>query len=188
MHYRSVVAGRFAMSMSNPEFDARIARITSGMGSSKSTIYVGLDEVYQVTYQRRGKAKGAVATVNKAIMPVFMLIALGAGVLAYAIARWIQFSMYDLQAMSSDPLSNMGYQAGAALAVALVLNLALQFRARVLKLMLAVGAISSTVLFHNAVHIRPDTFAQVFSPGWVEQVTSSTKPQSVMWMGKSFTF
>jgi hypothetical protein len=176
------------MSLSNPDFNARVARIAAGTGSSKSTIFVGLDEVYQVTYRRRGKQAGSVAAAGNVLMPVFFVTALGFGVLAFLIATWIRFQMQGQGAGVSNPLTEMGLQAGGALAVAFVIARALPFRARMLKIVMSLAAVCSMFIYHNAVHLYPDTFAQVFSPSWVELVQSSTKPLSIVWQGRSFTF
>ncbi len=176
------------MSMSNPDFNARVARIAAGAGSSKSTIYVGLDEVYQITYRRGGKTAGPAAAAANALMPVFLMLATGLGVLSFGIATWIRFQMMGQGAGVPNPVTEMGIQAGAALAVVFVIGRALPFRARLFKTVMAVTAVGTMFLYHNAVHVFPDTFAQVFSQNWVDLVQSTTKPQSVVWQGQSFTF
>jgi hypothetical protein len=176
------------MSLSNPDFNARIARISAGTGSSKSTIFVGLDEVYQITYRRRGRDAGPVAAAGSALMPVFVSIAMGLGVLAFGLATWIRFQMMGQGAGVSNPMTEMGVQAGAALAVAFVISRAMPFRARMLKTVMAITAVATMFFYHNAVHIFPDTFAQVFSQSWVDLVQATTKPQSIVWQGRSFTF
>ena len=176
------------MSLSNAEFDARIARIASGAGSSKSTIYVGLDEVYQITYRKRGRQSGRASTAGSTLMPVFLVIAMGFGALAFGFATWIRFQMMGQGAGVPDPFTEMGIQAGAALAVAFAIARAVPFRARMLKTVMAISAVATMFVYHNAVHIFPDAFAQVFSPSWVDLVQATTEPQSVVWQGQSFTF
>jgi hypothetical protein len=153
------------MSLSNPDFNARIARIAAGTGSSKSTIFVGLDEVYQITYRRRGSNAGPAAALGSTLMPVFIAMAMGLGVLAFGLATWIRFQMMGQGAGVSDPMTEMGVQAGAA-----------------------IMAVATMFFYHNAVHIFPDTFAQMFSQSWVDLVQATTKPQSIVWQGRSFTF
>ena len=175
------------MSM-NPDFNARIARIAAGTGSTKSTIFVGLDEVYQVTYRRGGKQAGPVAAVGNVLMPMFLFMAVALGALSFGIATWIRFQMQGQGAGVPDPMTEMAIQAAAALAVVFVISRAIPFRARMVKSMMMVSAVGTMFLYHNAVHIFPDVFAQVFSPGWVELVQATTQPQSVVWQGQSFTF
>ncbi len=175
------------MSLSNPDFNARIARIAAGAGSSKSTIYVGLDEVYQITYRKRGKKSGP-STAGNALMPLFAVIAVALGALAFGIATWIRFQMMGQGAGVPDPLTETGIQAGAALAMAFVIARALPFCARTLKIVMAISAVCTMFVYHNAVHIFPDVFAQVFSQSWVDLVQATTLPQSVVWQGQSFTF
>jgi hypothetical protein len=74
------------------------------------------------------------------------------------------------------------------LAVAFMIARAMPFRARMLKTVMAVTAVSTMFFYHNAVHMFPDTFAQVFSPSWVELVQSTTLPNSLLWQGRSHTF
>ncbi len=176
------------MSLANADFDARIARITSGKASSKSTLYVGLDEIYHVSYSGRGKPSSAATAVNNFLFPFYVMIAMGFGIVAFGIASWVRFRFVGLSAGSGDPMTEMAIQAGAALAAAIVLNIVLPFRSRPLKVAMAIGAISTTVFFHNAVHLYPETFARVFSPDWVEVIQATTKPQSVLWQGRSYTF
>jgi hypothetical protein len=176
------------MSLSNPEFDARIARIKSGKASSKSTLYVGLDEVYHISYPGRAKTTAAAASINSAIYPVLVVLALLAGALSCAIAAWVRFQAMGYSVGPGDVNTEMAIQIGSALAAAVALNLVLQFRARALRVAMAVGAVCSTFVFHNAVHIYPQAFATVFSPDWVEVVMDTTKPNSVLFRGRSYTF
>jgi hypothetical protein len=176
------------MSMSNPEFDARLARIASGKGSSKATLYVGMDEVYQVSYPNRGKPVGASASNTGALYPVVALLALAIGILSYGVTAWMRFRLMGISAGAGNPMTEMAIQVGAAFGTALVLGMVLGFRSRQMRVVMAIGAIAATALFHNAVHLYPGQFAQVFSPEWVEVVTASTRAQSVMWLGQSFTF
>jgi uncharacterized membrane protein (UPF0136 family) len=176
------------MSLSNPDFNARVARIAAGTGSSKSTLFVGIDEVYQVTYRRRGKQAGPAAAAGNVLMPVFMIIAMGFGALSFGIATWIRFQMQGQGAGVPNPMTEMAIQAAAALAVVFVIGRAIPFRARMLRVIMAISAVGTMFLYHNAVHIFPDAFAQVFSQSWVDLVQATTKPQSVVWQGRSFTF
>jgi uncharacterized membrane protein (UPF0136 family) len=187
-HPQLWVVGWLLMSLSNPDFNARVARISAGTGSSKSTIFVGLDEAYQVTYRRRGKAAGPVAAVGNTLMSVFFVIAVGLGALAFGIATWIRFQLMGQGAGVPDPMTEMAIQAGAALAVAFIIARAVPFRARMLKIVMAISAVCTMFVYHNAVHIFPDTFAQVFSQSWVDLVRATTKPLSIVWQGRSFTF
>jgi hypothetical protein len=176
------------MSMSNPDFDARLARIASGAGSSKATLYVGLDEIYHVSYTNRGKPVGASAANSGALYPLVAVIALAIGVMSYGVAAWMRFRLVGASTGSGNPMTEMGIRIGAALFVALVIGTALGFRSRQMRAVMAAGAVAATALFHNLVHMYPGHFAQVFSPDWVEVVTGSTRAQSVNWMGQSYTF
>jgi hypothetical protein len=175
------------MSLSNADFNARVARIAAGTGSSKSTIFVGLDEAYHVTYRRRGKQSGPAAAVSNVLMPLFLMIGICLGALSFGIATWIRFEMQGQGAGVPNPMAEMGIQAAAALAVVFVIGRALPFRARMVRIAMAISAVCTMFLYHNAVHIFPGAFAQVFSQSWVDLVNASTEPMSVVWQGQSFT-
>lgn len=176
------------MSMSNPDFDARLARIASGKGSSKSTLYVGMDEVYQVSYPNRGKAAGASASSSGILYPIALLIAFGVGAASHGGAAWIRFQLMGYGAGSGDIKTEYAIQAGSALVVALVLGTILGFRSRQTRVVMALGAIAALVLMHNAVHLYPAEFAQAFSAEWVEVVKASTTPRTAVFMGHAVSF
>lgn len=176
------------MTFSNPDFDARIARIASGQGSSKATLYVGLDEIYQVSYPNRGKSVAPTAASSGVLYPVALLLALCTGLLSFGFAAWLRFQSMGIGTGSGNVRTEMAIQLGSAAAVGLVLAMILGLRSRQMIVVMAVGIFAATTLHHNAVHLYPEAFAQVFSPDWVEVVRAGTSPNSVLWMGQSFRF
>ena len=176
------------MTFSNPDFNARIARISSGTGSSKSTLYVGLDEIYQVSYPGRGKSVAPTAASSGLLYPVALVFALCTGMLSYMAAVWLRLQALGLDPVMDDLRYEMALQFGSGLAIGLVIGLVLGFRSRQMMVVLAIGVLVAMTLSHNIVHLYPENFAQVFSSEWVDQVRSQTAPNSALWMGQSFRF
>lgn len=176
------------MTFSNPDFNARIARISSGAASSKATLYVGLDEIYQVSYPSRGKSVAPNAAGSGVLYPVALLFSFCTGAAAYLVSAWIRFQASGLEPLSTNLRYETGMQFGAGLMVGLIVGLIMGFRSRQMLVIMSIGVIAAMTLSHNAVHLYPELFAQVFSTEWVGSVQANTAPNSALWMGQSFRF
>jgi hypothetical protein len=176
------------MTFSNPDFNARIARISSGAGSSKSTLYVGLDEIYQVSYPGRGKSAAPTAASSGVLYPMALLFSTCLGILSFMAAAWVRLQTMGLDSALSDLRYEMALQFGSGLAVGLGVGLVCGLRSRQMIVVMALGVLVAMTLSHNVVHLYPELFSQAFSPAWVDQVRSATAPNSALWMGQSYRF
>jgi hypothetical protein len=181
------VLGYRAMSPHQLEFSARLARIESGIGSSKSTLYVGMDETYAVNYGRRGQGRGnSVADTLRGIgYPVMVALAFMIGVAANVAARFVDFMWNGLPAASDNIDMQMAMDFGIALIVSSVLGLFFRIGIRDFVMMRLIGIAAGVLMLHNAVHAYPQYFETVFSPVWVSHIISSTDAGSVVWRGVS---
>jgi hypothetical protein len=169
------------------EFQARLARIETGTGSSKSTLFVGLDESYLVSNKTNAKLqKRAAAEPPKPLGLFGIFIAMILGALSLAIAVYLQFTMTG----DASPLDNsdvtMAINGGLGLTIALFGGYMLKMPMLKFVPLTAMGVLAAIVSFHNLVHLYPAQFADMFSPTFVQQVVTTTDANSIIWRGKSF--
>jgi hypothetical protein len=169
------------------EFQARLARIESGTGSSKSTLYVGLDESYLVSNKTNAKLqKRALAEPPKPLGLFGIFVAITLGVLSLGLAVYLQFTMTG----DASPIDNsdvtMAINGGLGLTIALFGGYLLKMPMMKFAPVTAIGVLAALVSFHNLVHLYPAQFAEMFSPTFVEQVITTTDANSIIWRGKSF--
>jgi hypothetical protein len=179
--------GQNAMSVHQTDFAARIARIEKGIGSSKTTIYVGLDESYAVTYRARGNG-GKLDMARNAALPLTVLIAFGVGVLSNTLARLAAFLSQGLP----EPGINVDYMMMmdfiTAMMLSLVIGACLGMNIRNFMVPRSLGVVAGMLGLHNAVHVWPWLFEPVFSKLWVGYILTSTEARSLVWRGMSFAF
>jgi predicted DNA-binding transcriptional regulator len=175
------------MSAQQSEFAARIARIEQGIGSSKTTLYVGLDETYAVKYRQRGQS-GKFQMAHNAAYPLTILLAFAVGVLSNAIARLAAFLSQGLPdgGTNLDYLMMMDFV--TAMMLSLVIGACLGMNIRNFMAARSLGIVAGMLGLHNAVHLWPDLFARVYSTPWVGYILSTTEPRSLLWRGVSFVF
>jgi hypothetical protein len=175
------------MSVHQTDFAARIARIEQGIGSSKTTIYVGLDETYAVKYRQRGQS-GKFQMAHNAAYPLTILLAFGVGILSNAIARLAAFLSQGVP----DAATNFDYQMMmdfvTAMMLSLVIGACLGMNIRNFMAARSLGIVAGMLGLHNAVHLWPDLFAKVYTTPWVGYILSTTEPRSLLWRGVSFVF
>jgi hypothetical protein len=172
------------------EFSARLARIESGIGSSKSTLYVGMDETYAVSYGQRGHGRGnsLADTFRNVGYPVTVLVAFLIGVAANVTARFVDFWLNGLPTASDNIDMQMAMDFGIALVVSSVLGMFFRIGIRDFVMMRLMGIGAGMLMLHNVVHTYPQHFETVFSPIWVSHVVSSTEAGSIVWCGVSIVF
>jgi hypothetical protein len=180
-------SGYGAMSTHHLEFSARLARIESGVGSSKTTLYVGMDETYAVSYGRRGVQRGnSVAdTIRNLGYPVMVFIAFLVGVAANVAARLADFMMNGLPTATDNIDIQMAIDVVIALVVASVLGALFRIGIREFIMVRLIGIAAGTLALHNVVHAYPQYFEPVFSQLWVSHVVTSTDVGSIVWRGVS---
>lgn len=170
------------------EFLARLARIESGAGSSKSTLFVGLDETILVDNKAKAKIlKKAAATPQKRLGPVEAVLCAVLGLASLIVAHYILFSIANTADPRGSPDMEMAVNGGLGLTIALFLGYFLRMPLLKMAPICTVGVMAGVVAFHNLVHFYPEKFADVFSPLWVEQVVTATAANSIIWRGVSFT-
>ena len=169
------------------EFISRLARIESGVGSSKSTLYVGVDGTIMASSKDNAKLKKQAAAVPAKPMGIFgAMFSLVFGAMALGLTLYLRFSFTG----QVGPLDNsdlvMLENGGAALVIALFCGYMVKMPMLKYTPVCAVGVMVALVGFHNLVHTYPTHFAQMFSPVWVEQVVSATPANSIIWRGETF--
>ena len=169
------------------EFLSRLSRIESGVGSSKSTLYVGIDGTIMASSKDNAKLKKQAVLIPAKPMGIFGgIVSVAFGVIALGIALFLRFSMTG----QAGPLDNsdflMAQNGGVALAIALFCGYMVKMPMLKYAPICAVGVLAGLVGYHNLVHVYPTEFAQMFSPVWVEQVVSATAPNSIIWRGETF--
>jgi hypothetical protein len=175
-----------AMTMQNADFSARIARIEAGTGSSKSTLFVGMDEVYRVDYHARRHGRDSAA--SNAWYPISVAMTFVVGALSDLAIRWVDFMTKGLPAVEADPGMTMVVSFFTALLVSLVVGACMGVKVTEHLALRSAGIIAGMVGWHNAVHNYPELFGQAFSPLWVGAITRMTEPHSLVWMGHSVSF
>lgn len=170
------------------EFHARLARIESGAASSKTTLYVGMDETILVNNKANARLlKKATAVPQKRLGLMELLLCIVLGVFSLVLGLYIRFSITG----SADPLGSpdMEMMINGGLGLAITLFSGYFLRMPLLKMFPvgAVGVMAGVMAFHNLVHIYPEKFAEMFSPIWVEHVITATDANSIIWRGVSFT-
>jgi hypothetical protein len=169
------------------EFLSRLARIEAGTGSSKSTLFVGLDETILVNNKANAKLKKqAVAAPQKKLGPMEILFWVVMGLVAFALARYLRFYFGGDGYPLANPDMEMALNGGTGLIIVLFTGFMLKMPMLKIIPISGLGVMAGVVAFHNLVHFYPTKFAEVFSPLWVEHVVATTDPHSIIWRGVSF--
>ena len=172
------------------EFAGRLARVQAGQGSFKSTLYVGPEEAYTVTFGRRGQRKnGALRNLfGNAAYPAIMIIAFSVGIAANIGARMISF----VSRTAAPTANTIDYLMVMDFVLAMMLSsiIGVVFRIGIrehLGLRIA-GILVGMAGLHNLVHQYPATFEVIFTPAWVGGIINSTEPYSLLIRGATIAF
>lgn len=176
------------MSAQQQEFQDRIARILSGQGATKATVFVGqeLSFTYQPANRRGGQGLAEVA--RNAGYALSFPVCLLAGTLSHGIERYAEFVFRGLPSPPANPDVEMVKVAVTSLCIAIVLTHLVGLRDRALFLPKMLGVAAGMLFFHNFVHLWPQVFDLLFSPLWVAKVTAMTEPHSLLFRGISIAF
>lgn len=174
------------MTMQNADFSARIARIEKGTGICKSTLFVGMDEVYSVNYAVRGRRRDS--RLANAWYPLSVVMTFVVGAASDLALRWIDWMTKGVPAVEADPGYAMVTGFFTALIISLILGALLGIRVGENLGLRAAGVVAGMVGWHNAVHEWPELFGTAFSPLWVGAITRMTEPHSIYWLGNSISF
>jgi hypothetical protein len=169
------------------EFLSRLARIESGVGSSKSTLYVGVDGTVMANSSANAKLKKqALAVPAKPMGFLGGILSMVFGAVALGLALYLRFSVTG----NAGPLDNsdlaMVENGGVALLIALFCGYMVKMPMLKYTPICAIGVMLGMIGYHNLVHVYPAQFANMFSPVWVEEVVSSTPANSIIWRGETF--
>lgn len=176
------------MSTQQASFEDRIARIMAGQGTTKSTVFVGQDDVFTyIPRNRRGRG-GATEVASNAGYALSFPLCLMIGFLAHVLGRYAEFILMGVPEPSKNVDVDMVVVAGTGLCLAVVMAHLLGFRDRGLLLPKILGVAGGMMFFHNLVHAYPAYFESAFSPLWVAKVTTMTEAHSILLRGISIPF
>jgi hypothetical protein len=176
------------MTAHSVEFQERLARIQSGQGFTRDTIYVGLDGAF--TYVPKGRRKGRALgqAAGNAGYALSFPFCLAVGFLCHVLERYADAVLNR----TPDPNANIDVEmvkvAVTAFMLTVVATHLLGLRDRGLLLPKLLGVAGGMLFFHNFVHLWPEFFGSVFSPMWVAHITSVTEPSSMVFRGIVFPF
>jgi hypothetical protein len=182
--------GQRAMTIHHSEFAARIARIEQGIGSARTTLYVGPDDTYQVVFghARHAKRSAVPRAFANVGYPLTILVAFTVGVLANLCVRWISFYS-DLPPPTSETIDYimvMDFVIG--MMASSIIGVFLRFGIRDYLGLRIAGILAGMVGLHNLVHLFPMAFERMFSPAWVGVMIGNTEPASLLVRGVSIAF
>jgi hypothetical protein len=178
------------MTIHHTDFAARISRIEQGIGSAKTTLYVGPDDAYQVVFgnARHAKHKRVPGTFQNLVYPLTILTAFAVGMLANLCVRWISFYS-DLPPPNAD---NIDYMLTMDFVIAMmassIIGVFFRFGIRDHIGLRVGGILAGMVGMHNLVHMYPSLFEHLFSPAWVGTMIGNTEPASLLVRGVSIAF
>lgn len=169
------------------EFLARLRRIESGTGSSKTTLYVGVDGTIPASSKLSSKLKKQIDAAPAKPLGLFAaLMSVAFGLLALCAALYLRFLVTGNAGTLDNSDMTMALNGGAAILIALFCGFMVKMPLLKFAPISAVGVLAGVVGFHNLVHVYPAQFANMFSPVWVEQVVTSTPANSIIWRGQTF--
>lgn len=181
----------FAEAVASPghaDFARRVARINSGAASSKRTLFVGMDETYVIPVKPGKARKSAGSSLSNAMVPLSLILAFGIGAVAHGLAMVARFHLIGLPKVKASPDMEMLTQFVLGFLLALVCAKALKLKDPAQQVARSLGVVAAVLLSHNLVHAYPEEAGRVFTPLWVADVVTSTKPHSLLFRGLSFTF
>ena len=178
-----------AMSPGHADFARRVARINSGAASSKRTLFVGMDESYVIPPKPGHSRTTTVGTtLRNALGPLSLLVAFGIGAVAHGLAMVARFHLVGLPKVKASPDLEMLTQFVLGFLLALVCAKALRMKGPSQQVARSIGVVAAVLLAHNLVHAYPEAAGRVFTPLWVADVVTSTKPHSILFRGLSFVY
>ena len=117
--------------------------------------------------------------------PTSLLAALFVGMLAYLVGRYLRFKLLAGPTNQLSIDADIGLNVVFALIATVVLSRLFKLTSRQQYSLQMLGIVVMTVSFHNLVYLKPDAFNAVFSPIWVNEVMTATRPKSLFIRGIS---
>jgi len=169
------------------QFADRLKRISAGGANTMSQVYVGALDDPDIKRTKSGKLIAESSGLSKVIrLPFTILGALTMGMVALVLARFIRAALADGELTGPDADIMMAVDAALGLAVGFALNMVFRMKGKVQETMRTIGVVIMVLVMHNFVHWAPVPFQMAFSTAWVADVIESTKPNSLLFRGKSY--
>jgi hypothetical protein len=175
------------MTVQDVEFAGRLSRIAAGQGSFKHMLFVGAEDVHQVTYRKRGQSSGRNRRFNGLRKLIGLAMAVALAVLGGLGAK-LALHMAGIGAPSEETLDVfMGAEFVLAMILSTILGIALRLRIQDFLLARTAGVLLAMVALHNAVHAAPEAF-RYLPGGWAESVLASTQANTIVLRGNVIPF
>ena len=173
--------------MTNQEiFAERLARLQSGSGVSKATVFVGTDETFDLARPEPKKRVRHSEVLENALYPLSIVGAFAIGLLSVAFGKYARFHVakgYSLE----DPDLDMLLTLGLGLLLSFVLSQMFRLTSVEYKAAQSAGVFAMVCVFHNFAHWAPGPMAVLFSSDHVAAIQSEAAPNSVFFRGYYFT-
>ncbi|WP_141246511.1 hypothetical protein [Actibacterium ureilyticum] len=171
------------LDVNKTRFEERLTRIDKGRQWAPEGVVTRDMYAKRAARAKTVKAHNPLANI---LYPVGILMALLAGLISVLAARYAQFHLLSdsVADMSSDLL--LAGEFAMASCVGMVLRMAIAVQGKDKLMAQTVGVWAGIVGLHNLVHLAPDLFTTLFSPGWVASVMASAPFQSILFRGVVF--
>lgn len=168
------------MQQQQAQFAARIARIKDPRNVSYTDPETGMIIPKRMVKQKKGALQGG-------LYPVSILLAALLGMVGVLVSRYVRFHFLGMTDTDGNPDITMILDMAMGAAAAFALKELFRVSGKLAGMAQTAGIVAMVLVMHNFVWMFPDLFATVFSDGWVDMVTSSTRPNSIFFRGASFT-
>jgi hypothetical protein len=181
------VVGQSAMTVQDMEFAGRLQRIAKGQGSFKHTLFVGAEDVHQVTYRQRGQSSGHKRRFGRLRKVVLLPTALALAV-AGCLGAKVAMHMAGLGAPTEKTIDAfMGAEFAVGMILSTLLGITMRLRIQDFLLLRTVAVVLSMVALHNVVHAAPQAF-RTLPGGWADTVLNSTSANTLIVRGATIAF
>jgi hypothetical protein len=179
--------GQSAMTVQDMEFAGRLSRIAAGQGSFKHMLFVGAEDVHQVTYRQRGQKSGRRQRFPALRKMTLVPLAFGLAILGDLGAR-LAMHMAGLGAPTEKTIDVfLGAEFVAAMILSTILGIAIRLRVQDMLLLRTAGVLVGMVALHNIVHHVPQAF-QPLPGGWANMILASTDANTLLVRGAAIAF
>lgn len=168
------------------EFTNRLSRIEAGQGSFKHMLFVGAEDVHQVTYRQRGQSSGRKSRFAR-LRGVVMIPAAIALAVAGVLAAKIGFHMAGLGAPTDQTIDVfLGTEFMVAMILSTALGLLFKLRMQDYIGLRMLTIVCAMVGVHNLVHLYPQPFQDFAPGGWGQAVLSGTQANTLIFRGETY--
>jgi putative Ca2+/H+ antiporter (TMEM165/GDT1 family) len=169
------------------EFSNRLSRIEAGQSSFRSMLFVGPEDVHNVTYRERGQSSGKKRRFGFLRQIVLIPAAFALAFVGDMAAR-IAIHLSGVGAPTEDTIDAfLGVEFLGAMVVSTVLGLIIGLRMQDHILLRMGGILCAMFALHNLVHMYPAEF-QTLPGGWAQMVLSTTEADTLLLRGNTIAF